>query len=331
MKKIRILLLLPVLFLIVACSKSPKEEFISRIKQNADQDKSAYQFSVKIKDIQTSTSDNSESIDMSMFKGASLNFQVQQDLKNEKISISTDLSKINAAFPKFNLFYVKDTAYLNADAITTFYGLDSKNFEGKYIDLAEFSNESFPKLSELSKEQDYSWIEKLSDKKFKKDGDKVTATLSFDELLKVYSAQAKKDEELKTYIDLAKASVSDDSKITMTLDKDGSGNADIKLVYAKALNLGIDSIHLTMTYKKSTYKDIKVPNSNAILSQEELGKLVEQNYKMSDEQFEGIYNSIKESTSLYSKEELQELINSYKTYLTDEQFKKLQSLLDQVA
>ena len=117
----------------------------------------------------------------------------------------------------------------------------------------------------------------------------------------------------------------------MTLDKDGSGNADIKLVYAKALNFGIDSIHLTMTYKKSTYKDIKVPNSNAILSQEELGKLVEQNYKMSDEQFEGIYNSIKESTSLYSKEELQELINSYKTYLTDEQFKKLQSLLDQVA
>lgn len=332
MKRFKAWLLLPLLVLLVACSKSPKEEFKARLRESSQQDKVAYQYKVKVKDLQLTSTSNTSGLDLNALKNASLDFTINQDVKNGKMSLSTDLSKINSALPKAELIYVKKTAYLNADALVAFYGLDKKAFQGKYLDLSEFSSEKFPDLSKAAKEEkkaDYSWLDDLSDKIFEKSGDKVTANFTFDELLEAASKAEKKDEEVKTYIDLAKAAISDKSKVKMTLGKDGSGSADMNLVYAKGVDYGVKSIKLKVSYKKATYKAVKAPSKDSLLSQSQLQELVVQNYKFTDEQFNGIYDTLKENASVYSKAELQEIINGYKQNLTNDQLNKLNALLNQ--
>lgn len=333
MKRLKVWLLLPLLLLLVACSKSPKEEFKARLQESSQQDKVAYQYKVKVKDIQLTSTSSTSGLDLSALRNASLDFTINQDLKNGKVSLSSDLSKINSALPKAQLIYAKKKAYLNADALVAFYGLDKAAFQGKYVDLSEFSQEKFPDLSKLEKENnkksDLSWLDDLSDKKFEKSGDKVTATFTFDELLEATSKTTKKDEEAKTYIDLAKAAISDKSKIKMTLGKDGSGSADMNLIYAKGVDYGVKSIKLTMSYKKVTYKSVKTPSKDNLLDKNQLQELVVQNYKFTDEQFNGIYDTLRENASLYSKAELQEIINGYKQNLTDDQLNKLNALLNQ--
>lgn len=56
MKKTKLLFLLPLLVLLVACGKSAKDSFISRIEENATTKNHAYQITTTISDIKTDDS-----------------------------------------------------------------------------------------------------------------------------------------------------------------------------------------------------------------------------------------------------------------------------------
>ena len=179
-------------------------------------------------------------------------------------------------------------------------------------------------------------MDDVDEKHFKKDGDNVTVTLTMNQLFKVYKSALKQlddnketAEQLETYVNLAKASLSDKSKATLTLGKDGNLKTNLSRIYAKGMDTAIKSVDIDVNAKKVTYKAPKAPKSSDILSKEELENLLMDNQKLSDQDFNELYEGIKADLDNTSKETIEAFIAQSKAYLTDEQVKKLEDLAKQ--
>ncbi|MGT2828722.1 hypothetical protein AB6M97_01560 [Streptococcus hillyeri] len=341
MKKIKMLLALPLALTLAACSKSPKDEFLDLIKKQQNEDKGAYEYVIKLDEASGEMASQLES-----FKGKSVKATASQDLKNGLIGLTVNLSDFNSELSDFDFIYSDDKAYMSVAPVAQFSaGLASDSLDGKFADLEEFSGEKMPSLAELSKENkaNAELFEEVDEKNFTKNGDKVTMTLSFDELFDLTNKVVKnsqkelKDvsaEQLKTYLDLAKASIDDSSKFVMTLDEKGNGKAKIQLKTAAGVGESVSELKLTLDYKKVTYKAPKVPSKSDIVSQDELTNLMTEEMsasteevKMTDEEFNELYASLEAEASKATKEEIQLYIDAMAPYLTEEQAKKMQELL----
>lgn len=341
MKKIKTLLAIPMLLTLVACSKSPKDEFLDAVKKQQGQDKGAYEYTIKIDDVSGDLGAQLEA-----FKGKTVTATASQDLKAELVGLTVDLSSFDSSFSDFNLVYAGDKAYMNVAPIAQFAaGVSAENLEGKFVDIEEFSGEEMPSLKSIAEEgtSDTAFFEELDEKHFSKDGDKVSLSLTIDELLDFSSKAVEKAgtetegvtaEQMKTYMDLAKASLDDSSKFVITVDGKGNGEAKIQLKTAAGVGESASEIKLSLSYKSVDYKEPKVPAKSDIVSQEELSNLMtsaagvsDEELKMTDEEFNELYSSLEGEVANATKEEIQAYITGIAPYLTEEQNKKMQELL----
>ncbi|MDY4762084.1 hypothetical protein [Streptococcus thoraltensis] len=338
MKKFRyVALLLSLVFVLVACAKSPKEEFKSRLESMQGEKKAAYHYKIKVKDFQPGQ--NAASIQgIDDIVGKTLEAKLSQDLTKNAFAISVDLSNIDPKFSDFDLIYKGDKGYMSVQPMLAMNNVSTKEAEGKYVDIEEISGEKIPSFKEATKDSkaDLSWLDKIDEKHFKKDGDDVSVSLTMNQLFKVYKSALKQldddketAEQLETYLNLAKASLSDKSKATLTLGKDGDLKTRMSMIYAKGMDTFVKSIDIDVNAKKAAYKAPKLPKSSDILSQKELESLLMDNTKLSDQDFNEIYNNIKGELDNTSKESLEAFITESKPYLTDEQLKKLEDLANQ--
>lgn len=270
--------------------------------------------------------------------GKTLDAKISQDLDKNVMSISIDLSKIDDKFSDFEMIYKDDKAYMSVQPMLAMQNVVLKDAEGKFIDIEEMSGEKMPSLKKATKDKevDLSWLDEVDEKYFKKDGDNVTVTLTMNQLFKVYKSALKQlddnketAEQLETYVNLAKASLSDKSKATLTLGKDGNLKTSLSMIYAKGMDTAIKSVDVDVNAKKVTYKAPKAPKSSDILSKEELENLLMDNQKLSDQDFNELYEGIKADLDNTSKETIEAFIAQSKAYLTDEQVKKLEDLAKQ--
>lgn len=338
MKKLKFLIFLPLLFLLTACGPKPKETFISYLKANSNQEQVAYDYTVKIDDV-VMGEEATESISDKDLKKAKLSFHIQQDLKNNLLNLSTDLSKLSPELPKLDLIYADDKMYASAEMISSFAGLDADKVKGKYIDLAEFSGQDIPSLSEAqasAKDADFSWIEEVDDANFTEKDGKVTATFTVPQLFKAVSATAKTEmtEEMETYLKQAEASISDKSTVTYTLDDKGNGTAKLDLTLAKGADKNLKSVKATLDFKKATFKAAKAPAKADVLKQEDLAKLMAGDSEATDavaaqptdEEFALFYEELEKEVGTMTQDEYEALLEILKGTVTDAQYKKLEAL-----
>lgn len=343
MKKLKWLLFLPLLMLLVACGAktSPKETFISYMKAYNAQEQMAYDYTLKIDDVVLGDAAEGTVSDADL-KKAKLSFHIQQDLKAHLFQLSTDLSAFSADLPPIEIIYDDDKMYANAELMAGFSSLDVSQVKGKYIDLAEFSGQEIPALSEAAnsaKTADVSWLKEVDEANFTEKDGKVTASFTVSELVKLLTSAAKTEltEEMTTYIKQAEASISESSKITYTLDEQGNGLAKLDLVMAKGADKMLKSIKATMDFKKAEFKAIKSPASAAILKQADLAKLMGTDElgtattKLTDEEFDLLYEEIEKEMGNMTKDEFETLLAILKSNVTEAQYKKLESLSAQAA
>lgn len=335
MKKFRyIALLLSLIFVLVACSKSPKGEFKARLESLQSLTKSAYHYKIKVNDLKLGNQSVS-SMDMKQLVGKTIEADISQDSKNNLVNLSVNLSAIDSKFSDFQMVYKDDKAYMTVQPFLIMNGVDAKEAKGKFVDVAEMSGEKMPSLKDAKskKELDLSWLDKIDEKHFKKDGDNVSVTLSMNQLLKVYQSVLKQmadsddsAEEFKTYLNLAKASLSDKSKAVLTLDKDGNLKTSLSMIYAKGMDSLVKSVDLVVDAKKVAYKAPSLPSSSDIVSSKALEELIMGEQKLSDEDFNSMYEEMKAQGDQISKEAIETFLAETKPYLTEEQIKKIEAL-----
>ena len=188
------------------------------------------------------------------------------------------------------------------------------------------------------KEVDLSWLDEVDDKHFKEDGESVSVTLTMDQLLKVYQSvltqmddDKESAEQLETYLNLAKASLSDKSKAVLSIDKNNNLKTKLSLIYAKGLDSLVTSVDLDIDAKKVAYKAPAVPNASDVLSKKELESMLMGQQKLSDEDFNNLYEGMKAQSGQMSQEEIADFLEGAKPYLTDEQIKKMETLAKDAA
>lgn len=337
MKKLVLLLWLPLIFLLVACGKSPKDEFISRLENQYTDKPVAYEMTIKLDDV-TSSGVNP----MASFIGKEIKATISQDLSEKIVSLHADLSDVNPTLSDFEMVYVGDKAYMTVEPMLGMYGVTSSDLAGKYMDVADAQGSPLPDLGELTpaNKENVAFFKEIDSKNFTKSGDKVSLSLTLEELMaftqKVLETGDEETKELaqqyKAQMETAQGAFTKDSKFVMTVDK--KNNAEAVLTMKSAENKE-DGMTIKMAINKIDYKAPKVPAEKDIISQEELqqslmassGADTTVDYQMSDEEFQEFYTMLETEVSNHTKAELQELIDALSPSLTAEQVKKLEGLL----
>ncbi|MDG3142545.1 hypothetical protein MKL29_06760 [Streptococcus suis] len=339
-KKVRYLTLL-VAFIVAlsACSKSPKAVFKERLEALQSATKSSYHYQVKVNDL-TAGSAPEAAVDVKKLVGKTVEATISQDLSKHLVGISVNLSAMDPKFSDVNMVYKDDKAYMSVEPLLAINGVDLADAKGKFVDVAELSGEKMPSLKELTpeKEVDLSWLDEVDDKHFKEDGESVSVTLTMDQLLKLYQSvltqmddDKESAEQLETYLNLAKASLSDKSKAVLSLDKKSNLKTKLSLIYAKGLDSLVTSVDLDIDAKKVAYKTPVVPNESDVLSKKELESMFMGQQKLSDEDFNNLYEGMKAQSGQMSQEEIADFLEGAKPYLTDEQIKKMETLAKDAA
>ncbi|MCU9533956.1 hypothetical protein [Streptococcus sp. CSL10205-OR2] len=328
MKKLKFLLLLPLLIIIVACSKNPQDEFITRYNNNLKQEETSFVFSVKIKDIKLANN-STEMSELKDLKNKAFIFDVSQSTKDKIFSISSDLSEFKSSFPMLDIVGTNDDFYVNAELWGMFSGIESDKIKGRYINVADFSEDYDSVFDEA--EDSTGWADSFKEidaEKFKEDGDAVVLTIEMSELLDMVK-DVSEDATASTYLNMMNAYLDESSLVTYRLEKDGSANVTIDLKMAPGLDDGIESITIEMISKKVNYIAPKVPSKSKIISPDELQMISSEVYQaeLTDEEFQELYNQVKDNLSFYSKEDLMEELEFYRQFLTEEQYKKLEALI----
>ncbi|MCR8968190.1 hypothetical protein [Streptococcus zalophi] len=328
MKKLKFLLLLPLLIIIVACSKNPQDEFITRYNNNLKQEETSFVFSVKIKDVKLANN-STEMSELKDLKNKAFIFDVSQSTKDKIFSISSDLSEFNPSFPMLDIVGTNDDFYVNAELWGMFSGIESDKIKGRYINVADFSEDYDSVFDEA--EDSTGWTDSFKEidaKYFKMDGDVAVLTIKMSELLDMVKTMAE-DETANTYLNMMNAYLKESSSVTYRIEKDGSANMTIDLKMAPGLDYGIESVTIEMISKKVDYIAPKIPEDSKLISFDELQMLSSEvaQSDLTDEEFQELYNQFKNNLSTYSKEELRKVLEIYQPFLTEEQYKEMEALV----
>ncbi|MGT2772334.1 hypothetical protein [Streptococcus marimammalium] len=328
MKKLKFLLFLPLLILLVACSKNPRDEFISRYNNNLKQEETSFIHSVKMTDLKL-PNDGVAMPELENLKNKVFIFNVSQSLKDKIFSISSDLSQLDPSYPKLDVIGTNDDFYINAEFWGMFSGIKNDNIKDRYVNVADFSEDYGHVFDDVENSNDLAnSFKKLDAKKFKKDGDAIVLTVKISELLEMIKDMSK-DDSANTYFNMMTAYIDDSSLVTYQLEKDGSANVTIDLKMAEGLDNAFESITIEIVSKKVKYIAPKVPSTSKIISLDELQIISSEVYQaeLTDEEFQELFNQIKDNLSFYSKEDLMKELEFYRQFLTEEQYQKLEALI----
>ncbi|MCF0113976.1 MAG: hypothetical protein HUJ56_01385, partial [Erysipelotrichaceae bacterium] len=133
----------------------------------------------------------------------------------------------------------------------------------------------------------------------------------------------------KSFITQLNNILSENSTLTTTFNKTGKESSQVKLKFKNTNTIGISSLTANITTKTGNYTEPSVPAATSVITSNEFENLITQHYKMSDTEFEEVYNVIKDSLSDFTKEQLEQNFAEEKSHMTSEQLKKFNDLLNQ--
>lgn len=334
-------------------------DVLNETSNAGDYNGAEFEFKINKLDLNTETMGDSSSeqakLIMDMVKDMSLSGNYKLDKENEAIEYSFDLDigqKIIMDFVMTSdaVYYSGDSFSSIIDVVYTFMGVNSVDYSnlneeisGKYIkygaeDLGEdygvledfdFSaltsgGEGDTLLADFSKTLDASTFEKKDNV--------VSHTYTKEELadLIAYVKENGEDEVKEALKDV------DETELTSTdflkqLDLTVSADTETKkmsyqIVFVMEDDAAGDKVDIDITMTVTPKKEdgsVKVPADSLTITPDEFMEMMEQgaSYVLSDDQFDSMYEMIKEYPDLYPVEEIEDLMEDYS--LTDDQKAKL--------
>jgi len=235
---------------------------------------------------------------------------------------------------------------------------DLKLLKGKYVNLADLveQTENTKSIKEISKEltvnekfnQAYDkevvdYLKQLDNKTFEKKNNVVSHTFTFKEIKEIIDLRdkvIKSNKEFKNIEPSAslKARLKEFSDISVKVaanKKDGSFDMDftMKPTEQKVKSDGLKSLKLNakISYKMSD-KTIKLPAKDQIISDAEMNQIFSQpdvSTTLTDDEFSQVTSALEEAKKAgpIDEETQKELLTTYKDYLTEDQYKKLEEAM----
>ncbi|MGT2667102.1 hypothetical protein ACVRYP_07315 [Streptococcus rifensis] len=287
MKKMLLFFYIPLLFVLAACGQTAKDEFLTRVESQQSQKQTSYDYKIKMDDV-TSSDATGIATSFESFIGKQIDATISQDLEKGLATILLDLSAVNPSLSQVEVIYAGDNLYMNAATFTSLSGITTTALDGKYIDAQELLGQSMPEIPKLSdytpnNQANAALYKELDEKKFTKDGDDVTLTLTLNDLIALVEKAAEKgDEETKKQaadiqeqLETATESLSPDSIFNITLDKKDNGKLLMDLFSAENKE---DTIKISMTFTKKDYQEPMAPTAEDILTEEEFNTLMLEAY-----------------------------------------------------
>lgn len=238
-----------------------------------------------------------------------------------------------------------------------------KELDGKYIDLQQFAKDSaettgssvtadvenldMKQLLAYQKDLQKEFIKYLKDdvddKRFEEKDGKLSFTMNKDDIAKLDDIQAKLAKDNPDY-EQFKANIGDMLKeldkvnIQTVIDsKTKKQTYDVDIASAKN---NIDAVKFTIsTTPSDKVKEVTVPTSDQLATEEQLNEAMGAatgtdttdttgSTTITDEQFKTLLKQAKSSKASMSKAQRKQALEQYKPYLTDEQYTKLEKVLE---
>lgn len=356
MKRVKWIILLGVVFLLGACSKSPKEEFITAYGELGSEEYNAAEFELSITDFHMNQTTGAAWANMlgESLKDMSIKGDYQYNEEDESYSLDADVKAFGTTMP-FEMVGNEEKGYISTSFIEGMLDfMDSfgnpaevdqeqlDELKGKYMafDLEELeestdetneSGEDDPDPKKVKNTID-TLMEKSKDDRFKSDGDTVSHTFTNREIKKVI-----RDSNING------TSAADYDSMTMDMKINKKTKKTVCTVKMKDSDQRMTmKVELTPTKKSGK---IAMPKKKDVVSEDAMDQLFASQYlsgasgetswddegsgELSDEEFEVLYQQFEASLDSFTSEERQALLIAYKAYLTDEQYARLEALLSQ--
>lgn len=351
MKRVKLIVLLGVVLLLGACSKSPKEEFIGAYDVLSSEEYNAGKFEVSITDFQLNQTTGAAWASMlsESLKNMSINGNYQYNEKDESFRLDGEVKAFDNTMPiemvgKGNKGYLS-TSFI--DGMLTFmnsFGVPAEvnqeqvdNLKGKYIEIdpeemtVEDDDEELPDPKEVRSKTN-SLLKRAKEDSFKTDGETVSHTFTSKEL-----------EKLAKSVDLGADTEESLHNMTLTMKinkKTLKTDCTVKMRDSEQ-KMTMKAV-LTPSKKKTA---ISMPKEKDIVPVEELDDLFEPQAmsgvsgefaqgneeieELSDEEFETLYQQFEANLSELDNTQRRALLSAYSPYLNDEQLARLEALLSQ--
>lgn len=349
MKRVKLAVLLGIILVLGACSKSPKEEFIASYDSLGTGEYNAGKFEATITDFkmnQTSGAAWAQILNDSL-KNMTFQGDYQFNEKDSSFSFNAAVEAFGTEMP-LDIVGNEEKFYVSTSFVDGMFDMmDSFGFPieadqtkidelaGKYIEVdmdelaeaAEEDTDSSTDAEEMGQKMT-KILEDAKEESFKADGDKVSHTFTSADLVKI-SKNRDLSDEAKTTLENSKMTMQIDKKTkktncTIKMSEDGQ-EMTMKLVFTPSKN----------------DKAIKLPKEKDLVPEEELNNFFQEmnqgtsndmsDYSgmetLSDEEFEFLYQQAEASLGEFDDAQKQEIIKGYTPYMTEEQAERFKALL----
>lgn len=354
MKRVKIMVLFGMVLLLGACSKSPKEEFMDAYDLLTSKEYDAGKFEVSVIDFQINPttkeawgSQLSENFENMLIKGDYKHIE-----KDESFCYEGNIILYDKMVP-FEIVGKEGNGYLSASSIQKMipfmYGFDTftevnppqlNDLEGKYIKLfseemkAAEDNKNMPDSSRV-RDKIYDLLKDAKEESFKIDGDTISHTINEENTKK---ADKNNDFGRNLEMDMLNTTLTlEINKKTMKTDctvkmLDSRQEKTIKAIITPSKNKADSSFSLPKKKDIMSVEELlSILSDPQIMSGVHSGAVQddEEIKELTDAEFEMLYQQLEADFSELDLTHRQAILSAYSSYLNDEQFARLESLLNQ--
>lgn len=355
MKRVKWIVLLGVVFLLSACSKSPKEEFMTAYNALSSEEYNAAEFELSITDFQLDQTTGSAWASMlgESLKEMAITGDYQYNEKDKSYSLDAEIKAFGNTMP-LEIVGKEEEAYISTSFIEGLLAfMDSfgsptevdqeklNELKGKYIDFdleemetADETRESAGAMPDPEKVKSTinTLMEKAEDDSFKSEGDTVSHTFTDKELKKVVRN-----------FNTGGVAAADFDSMTMNMKI----NKKTMKTYC-TIKMQDSDQKMTMKVKLTPSKkagEIALPKKKDVVPEEEMQEIFapqsvsgiadetawddEAVGELPDEEFEVLYQQCEASLNAFSSEDRENILSTYSPYLNDEQYARLEALFNQ--
>jgi hypothetical protein len=342
-----------VLFMLTGCGKSAQDEFVSYMETQSKQTEGTYDFNVAIKELELPSSPETAgnpmvSMMVTQLKDMSITGTMKQNTKKDNaFELDMKVKALGMEVP-FNMIgnYGKEPKmYMATDIMEYIMGImssmtgmdmtegtDFSQLKGKYIDV--FAMDDKAAWADMVKEMESAQKdqEKLNKKyiDFIKGLDKKSFTKKDNVISHTFTEKDMKDVQ-NLFKDFEKFNV--EIKVDTKKDKT-TVTLDMAPKAADSENAGFSSMVLLVeTTLKDKKADIVLPKKENILTSEEMEKIFPSspvaglNTAVTDEDFNDLKTALVSAKDSLDEVTKKEFLESYKTILTEEQYKEIADIL----
>lgn len=364
MKRVTLVFILTAaLTLFTGCKQEVQKEFSNEMIKQSNMNAGDYSLEIDNLSITAEDADAPMRTQMDMvskmINGSKVSGSYQLDDKEKLLSMNMNVEMLGQKIPVDFLMNQKNNSiYLNTNFMTKAMELakefnselpiDQNSLEslkGKYIkitdeDVKKNSSNQLPadQINEnLNSKLFIEYINTLDSNSFEKKENKITRTFTKNDIkgfvnyVNTHGNKTEKKEakELKKNLNILKS-----FKQKMVLDTK-------KHTQNTAMDFSVQKEEVTVSAKvkvKSTSKEAKeklyLPKMKQVVSMQELEKKIssvqESEYKIPEEDFNELLEGIKNGQLELSQEQIDQIKEEYQSYLSEQQYKQLEEVLDQV-